>query len=1493
MLPELPVYNISQVFDVQGALDVSLLIKAIKTVLVSHAGLVVRFYERDGQITQVPDREAVNDGQFIEYHAELNERAAAVDFIAARLAQPFDLLAELPLRVLIVSSGGGHLVCFGVHHIVYDGWSSALLFDEIETLYRDLCQGGASSLPAPPASYSQYVAWQQDAVQQRSAEMHSQYWQRYLDGVTPCLELALNQRRGKVFDYRGASAIFDIPDDIYQAAAGVARHYKVTLFSVLLTVLSVLLQRYSRQQQFCIGYPSANRNMPNADGIIGMFTNTLVYRNNHNKDDIFSDAIAAVYQDIINAQEHEAIQFEKIFEALNIRRDSAYNPLFQVVFLLQDRRAGSLQLNGTQVRQVLMPADTAKFDLNLTIDIDESGARGIIEFATSVFEAGEVAQLWQHYLQLLGDFCAQPGQPISQPVLSAAPSVAAVPLTVVPVQGGEEMPALHQWFERSAHLYPDAVAVECGAMCISYRDLNFQADRLCRRLVRGGAAVGGMVGLSLPRGIDLIVGMLAILKAGCGYLPLDPGYPAERLQYMLDDSGCRLVIVADETGPQFGAGVQRIVLNQPGAEDEGGDPPVVPADPERVAYSIYTSGSTGRPKGVLVSHRNVMRLFTQTEHWFGFSQRDVWTLFHSYSFDFSVWEIFGALLYGGRLVVVPYDVSRSPQDFRQLLKEKGVTILNQTPSAFQQLSLVETADYAPGDRLSALRCVIFGGEALTLQSLAPWVARYGSDQPQLINMYGITETTVHVTYRRITQADIASQTRSLIGEPIPDLSLHLFDEGGNPVPVGMVGEIHVGGPGVALGYHSREQLNRERFITKVLADGLPHRLYRSGDLAKRHADGELEYIGRIDHQVKVRGHRIEIGEIEASLLLLPEVAQAAVLVKSDGKGLERLVAYLVPARGVAAPDGLAIKQALSASLPAFMIPQDIVLVERIPLTHNGKVAKDELLALALPEARASDTYEAAHTPLQVAILAAWQDVLERRDIGIHDNFFAIGGDSIRAVMVAQRCKQHGIAVGVIDILNYQTISVLAMHVNQDHAAGRAAGMPLAPLPPSPARDALLARLGVGQAVYAVSAMQAHVFDHYRCYAGDGQGVFHVQQSYRFRDPQPDSGAMARAITRLVQAHPVLRTLVLCTDDGEWLQTTAASLDVPLAVYDLRKFDAAAQEQWIAGFIQQDRRLPFRHNAPDAPLLRFSWFALSDTCFELCMSIHHGIDDGWGNQLFLSQLFDLYLALRDGQPVQFAQQENVLLEYIALEQHNAGNAEHIAFWASQAAEARAQHPSHMAGAPGKRNLPLEGWIPHDVSNALVQAAMAHQVTLRALLIAVLNKSLQRALGRPCQVMGVVMNGRKESLSDPLESLGLFWNMLPLVCSGGSEAGDMHACHRKLIEMEKFSAYPLHRIGAADGPLSQPEVTFNYVNFHNQTAYGGTGQLQLMRKYGHDKFHYPINVFVSLEKDSGQLYLKIESDGMRYGRAAVQGVMDAYMADLRRAALDLAPPQKAAA
>lgn len=597
---------------------------------------------------------------------------------------------------------------------------------------------------------------------------------------------------------------------------------------------------------------------------------------------------------------------------------------------------------------------------------------------------------------------------------------------------------LHHLFEAQAKRTPDAEALVFENERLTYRRLNRRANQVAHQLRALGVGPETLVGLCVERSLEMIIGILGILKSGGAYVPLDPTYPQERLTFMLEDTQASVILTQRSLIASLPAHSAEILcLDAPDLEAASDDAkadenPVSDVKPENIAYVIYTSGSTGNPKGVLIPHGNVTRLFDATESWFNFGRKDVWTLFHSYAFDFSVWEMWGALLYGGRLVVVPYEISRSPKEFYKLLKKEHVTVLNQTPSAFYQL--IQTEESLPSEGKLSLRLIIFGGEALELKNLKPWINRHGDQRPQLVNMYGITETTVHVTYRPISNKDVQSGQGSVIGEPIPDLQLYVLDRNLMPVPIGVAGELYVGGAGLARGYLNRPELTAERFIPDPFTETPEARLYKTGDLARFLPNRDLEYLARADLQVQIRGFRVELGEIEAVLAELESVNRTVVVVREDQPGDQRLVAYFVPPSDH--PVNITeLRNHLRTKLPDYMIPQHIVKLENIPLTINGKV--DRRALPAPPEDRQTqETYVAPQNEVERIVAEIWQEVLHVKNIGIRDSFFELGGHSLLLVKMLSKLQEaFANELSIVDMFRHPTIETLAKFLTQKKKVG--------------------------------------------------------------------------------------------------------------------------------------------------------------------------------------------------------------------------------------------------------------------------------------------------------------------------------------------------------------------------------------------------------------------------------------------------------------------------
>ncbi|HEX9935526.1 MAG TPA: amino acid adenylation domain-containing protein, partial [Longimicrobium sp.] len=915
-------------------------------------------------------------------------------------ARPFDLAGGPPFRALLLRTGDEeHVLLLAFHLIVSDGWSIQLLLREVSALYGAFAAGEPSPLPALPLRYADYAVWHQERLAAVEEEQLA-WWRAHLAGAPALLELPADRPRPAVQSHRGAQHPIRLSAELVERARALGRAEGGTLHTILLAALYVVLGRHARASEVVIGSAPAGRTHTDTEALVGFFVNTLPIHADLSGDPGFRAFLRQVGQSTLEAYDRQDVPFDRLVEVLAPGGSRSHAPLVQVAFAFQEAPARGFRLGAARAEPVSVDLGTAQFDLTFLLDEDEHGVAGVLEYATDLFDAATAERIAARLGVLLEAAVADPDCRLSRlPLLTEGERERLAAWS----GAGEAFPvagALHARFEARAAARPEALAVTCEGETLTYGELNARANRLARRLRALGVAPESRVGLCAERSLDLVAGILAIVKAGAAYVPLDPAYPPERLAYMAEDSGIRVLLAQRAlAGRVPAAGIEVLALEDVPA-DELPDDPGVAAAPENLAYVIYTSGSTGRPKGVGVTHGNVLRLFDCTQPSFGFGEADVWTLFHSFAFDFSVWEIWGALLFGGRLVVVPRAVSRDPGAFRALLRRERVTVLNQTPSAFRALAAVDEGEAEPLERL---RTVVFGGEALQYESLRGWLDRYGPKRPRLVNMYGITETTVHVTWHTVTGAELRQAgAGSGVGVPIPDLRAYVLDPTGEPAPIGVPGELHVGGAGLARGYLGRPGLTAERFVPDPFSGEAGARLYRSGDLARWRADGTLGYLGRTDQQVKIRGFRIEPGEIESLLLAHPGVAAAAVIVRGAGEDAA-LAAYLVPA-GKALPHA-ELRDALRKHLPEHMLPAAFVAVDRIPLTANGKLDRAALPAPDAAGAAHADAQVAPRTPVEEVLAGIWCEVLRRDRVGVTENFFELGGHSLLATRAVSRIAE--------------------------------------------------------------------------------------------------------------------------------------------------------------------------------------------------------------------------------------------------------------------------------------------------------------------------------------------------------------------------------------------------------------------------------------------------------------------------------------------------------
>ncbi|HSF40848.1 MAG TPA: amino acid adenylation domain-containing protein, partial [Thermoanaerobaculia bacterium] len=1043
-------------------------------------------------------------------------------------------------------------------------------------------------------------------------EAQLDFWRRELEGAPTLLELPTDRPRPAVQSYRGAAVSFTLPADAAAAVQTLARQAEATPFMVLLATFQTLLHRWSGTDDVVVGSPVANRNRVEIEDLIGFFVNTLVFRLRLRTDDGFLTALERLRATTLASHEHQDLPLELLVDALAVERSLAHTPLFQVMLALQNAPAGELRVPGLTFSPVDWQSTTAKFDLTLTFTETNEGFTGTLEHATDLYDGTTARRLLSHFATLLASAAAQPGRRLCElSLLSAAERHQLLAAwNDTEVDFGSEA-CLHELVSAQAARTPEAVAVVFREEEITYRELDLRSGRLARRLRTLGIGPEVLVGIAAQRSLELVVGLLAILKAGGAYVPLDPGYPEQRLAFMLADSGVPVLLTQEALAEKLVAmsppGLLQVLLDVDDLEDEAaqgaGEGALSPGvGPDNAAYVIYTSGSTGRPKGVANTHRGIVNHMLWMQRAYPLAPADRVLQKTSYSFDASVWEIFSPLLAGASMVLAEPDGHQDVRYLVNVVERYGITTLQLVPSVCS----VFLEEEGVGTACRSLRRLFCGGEALPAELVERCRDSLGAE---LCNLYGPTEAAV----------DAASWVcgrepwrRSVpIGRPIDNLRIHLLDRAGEPVPIGVAGELHAGGVGLGRGYLNRPGLTAERFVPDSLSSIPGARLYRTGDLARHLPSGEIEYLGRTDHQVKIRGVRIELGEIQAVLDRHPGVRESRVLARKDGPGGGSwLVAYFVPADG--APEEPALRAVLQnhlqERLPQHMVPAAFVLVPAWPLTPNGKV---DLKALPSPAARSRlDVKEMPRTPTEAQLAEIWIELLGIAAPGREESFFKLGGHSLLATRLISRVRALGVDLPLRALFEAPTIASLAERIDGLRSPQDSVALPLLPtgateIPLSFAQERLwfLDQLQPGSSLYNIPAVL--------CLTGD-----------------LDTGALERSFTEIVRRHGSLRT-TFTGIGGETRQVVAPPGAMPLPVIDLSGLPAPWRDREAERRIEEEVSRPF--DLACGPVLRLHLLRHGRREHTLIANVHHIASDGWSMGVLVRESTALYQAFVQGLP----------------------------------------------------------------------------------------------------------------------------------------------------------------------------------------------------------------------------------------------------------------------
>ena len=1092
-------YNIPAAIRLRGSLNLAALEQSLNEIVKRHESLRTTFAMVDGRPAQViaPALTITLPVVDLRKLPETERETEVRRLVTEGAERPFDLSQGPLFRVALLRLGDEeHVGLLTMHHIVSDGWSTGILIREMARLYVAFSSGGSLSLPELPIQYVDFAHWQRQWLQGEVLETQLAYWKQQLAGAPSLLDLSTDHPRPVLQTFRGAHQSLMLPKTLTEGFKALGRQEGVTQFMTLLAVFKVLLYRYTSQDDLIVGTPIANRNRLEIEGLIGCFVNALVLRTDLSGNPSFRDLLRRVREVCLGAYGHQDLPFDRLVEELRLKRDLSRNPLFQVMFVLQNASMRAVELPGLTLSPVEGDSETAHFDLTLVVVDADQGLTASFVYNTDLFEGATIARMLGHFQILLEAMVADPEQRLSDfPLLTDAERQQ---LLVEWNDTKSDYPrdlCIHQLFEAQAERTPDAIAVVFEHEQLTYGELNRRANQLAHYLRALGVRPEDLVAICLERSLEMVIGLLGILKAGGAYVPLDPAYPKERLAFMLKDARVPVLLTQERLLAGLPECEARVICLDSGWEaiaSESGENPINATTPENVAYVIYTSGSTAQPKGVLLSHGSIADHCRSAQKYYELDASDGVLQFASLSFDVSLEEVLPTLIVGAKLVVMGADMW-PPEEFHRKISEFGLTILN-LPSAYWQELARQWADVP--ELLSHIqpRLFIVGGDAMSPDGLNLW-QRTPVNSIRLLNAYGPTETTITATAFELNRERCENRSfqRIPIGRPLANREIYILDNYGNPVPVGVPGELHIGGVSLARGYLNRPELTAEKFVPNPFSEEPGARLYKTGDLARYLPDGNIEFLGRVDHQVKIRGFRIELGEIEAALDQHPAVREAIVLAPEDAPGEKRLVAYVVADRDPV-PTTTDLRSFLKEKLPEHMVPALFVLLDALPLMPNGKVDRRALPAPDRTRPELDKAFVAPRDDLEFQLAQIWEEVLGVRPVGVRDNFFELGGHSLLAVrLFALIEKRLGRKLPLTTVFQGATVEHLASLLRQQAKPGPQSS--LVAIRPDGSKRPLFLVHPAGGHVFPYIYLAQHLDPDQPCYGLQARGLEEGQEPH--------------------------------------------------------------------------------------------------------------------------------------------------------------------------------------------------------------------------------------------------------------------------------------------------------------------------------------------------------------------------------------------------------------
>jgi amino acid adenylation domain-containing protein len=1436
LIPGSPAYTIFDAAHVRGPLDVEALRLSISELVRRHEVLRSTFPSVSGRPVQVAQPPAPLEIPLTDLRSFPPEsRQAELDrALAEEAARPLSLTSAPLLRAsLYWLADEEHVLTLAVHHIAFDAWSDGVLWAELGALYPGFRRGERCTLPEPELQFADYAIWQREWLTGDALQRELDHWCAELEDAPHLLHLPLDRPRPSVERFIGRQLAFELDAELAAAVRQLARSQGVTVFMTLLAAFQALLHRYSGQDSVLVGTPVANRGRVELEPLIGFFTNTLVMRADLTPATTGTELLQQVRDRSLSAFAHQNLPFERLVEELAPTRETSHQPVFQVMFALQNAASGGLQLEGLEVSPISVERDTTMFDLLLHVDDQPDGLYPLFQYNSDLFDEATVLRMAGHYRTLLAALAADPGRPIASIDLRTEAERVEIEgwNQTDKAFGPSAAHAAHILFHQQAKRTPDAVALRFRELALTYRELDLRSNRLAHRLRQLGVGPDYPVAICMERSLELVVAILGVLKAGGAYVPLDPDYPAQRIAYMVSDAAPPVILCQDslvERLPEHTA--QVVCLNAEDPIDALPDSlPEVSVDPRNLAYVIYTSGSTGQPKGVMVDHAGLTNRLLWLQDEYRLTPSDRLMQKTPFSFDVSVWEFLWPLMIGSTMVVAEPGGHRDPAYIADLVEQESITTIHFVPSMLE--AFLEEPDLER--RCASLRLVYASGEALSPQLRDRFLGRI---QAELHNEYGPTETgEITAFYCEAAGGPLP------IGRPIPNTTAYVVDRWLQPVPVGVPGELMLGGIALARGYHRQPGLTADRYLPNPFDATGGSRLYRTGDLCRWLPDGSLDYMGRADQQVKIRGFRIEPAEIEAALLTHPAVRQTAVLVRDDVPGDPRLVGYLVT--DGSEPAAAELRAHLASMLPQYMVPAAFVRLESLPLTASGKLDRKALPAPVLP-VHEETALDLPRTPTEERLAAIWRDVLGLEQVGIHDNFFELGGHSLLATRVVARTREAvGADLPLRAMFEQPTVAGIASRLE--------AGKREAPIP------ALADRSGPQPLSYA----QARVWFLDRLVPGSA--AYSIVDARILSGPL-DVPALSRALTEVVRRHEALRSPVISTS-GSPHQVIVEPGEVELSVTGVARSEL---EQALRD--EAARPIPM----DSAQLLRARLFRLDEQEQEhaFFLAVHHCAFDEWSLDVLHTELSTLYGAFTRGESSPLPDLDLHYADFAAWQHQQLESGElqpQLDYWLPQLADAPElielptdhPRPAVQTYTGGRFGFAIEP----ELAAELKELAGRHDATLFMTYLAAFQGLLHRISAQETVLVGTPIAGRSRIELEPL--LGLFVNTLVMRADFDSDPSFSELLAQ--VKERALGAYcnqdlPYERLVEGLAPSREPshnpvfQVMFAFQNAGaGRLTLEGLSTSQLEADNGTSKFDLTLDVF-DMGSDGLQAEFEYSSD-----------------------------------